>query len=173
MICWFVLFLHYSVGSSNKFVQNCCCSVTKSCLTLCDSMDCSMPGFPVLHHPLEFAQTHVHWISDAIQISHPLSPTFPPALNLCQRQGLFQWVDSISGGHSIGVSASASVLPMNIQSWFPSWLTGLFSLLFKELLRVFSSTIIWRCQFFSIQFSLWSSSHIYTWLLGKAIALTI
>ena len=96
--CWFVLFLHYSVGSSNKFVQNCCCSVTKSCLTLCHSMDCSMPGFPVLHHPLEFAQTQVHWISDAIQISHPLSPTFPPALNLSQQQYVFKGVNSASGG---------------------------------------------------------------------------
>ena len=74
---------------------------------------------------------------------------------------------------SIWVSASVSVLPVNLQGWFPLGLTGLISLLSKELLRVFSSTIIWRCQFFSIQFSLWSSSHIYTWLLGKAIALTI
>ena len=94
MTYWFVLFLQYSVGSSNKFVQNCCCSVTKSCLTLCDSMDCSMPGFPVLHHPLEFAQTHVHSISDTIKISHPLSPTFPPALNLSQQQYVFKGVNS-------------------------------------------------------------------------------
>ena len=50
----------------------CYCSVTKSCLTLCDPMDCSTPGFPVLHYPLEFAQTHVHWVGDAIQPSHPL-----------------------------------------------------------------------------------------------------
>ena len=52
------------------------------CLTLCDSMDCSMPGFPVLHHLLELAQTHIHWVSDAIQPSHPLSSPSPSALNL-------------------------------------------------------------------------------------------
>ena len=63
-------------------------------------MDCSTPGFPVLHHLLEFAQTHVHWVSDAIQPSHPLLPPSPPALNLSQHQGLFQWVDSASGGQN-------------------------------------------------------------------------
>ena len=66
----------------------CCCSVTKSCLTLGDPMDCSKPGFPVLHYLPKFAQIHVHWVSDVIQPSHPLSPTFPPALNLSQHQGL-------------------------------------------------------------------------------------
>ena len=72
---------------------SCCyCSVTKSCLTLCDPMDCSTPGFPVFHYLPEFAQTHVHWIGDAIQPSHPLSSASPPALNLSQQQGLFQWV---------------------------------------------------------------------------------
>ena len=70
----------------------CCCSVTKSCLTHCDPMDCSTPSFPVLHYFLEFAKTHVHWIDDAIQPCHPLSSPFPPALNLSQHQGLFQWV---------------------------------------------------------------------------------
>ena len=68
-----------------------CCSVAKLCLTLCNPMDCSRPGFPVLHYLLEFAQTHVHWVGDAIQPSHPLSSS-PPALNLSQHQGLFQWV---------------------------------------------------------------------------------
>ena len=58
-------------------------------------MDCSMPAFPVLHYLLEFAQTHVHWVSDAIQPSHPLSPPSPPALNLSQPQGLFQPVSSL------------------------------------------------------------------------------
>ena len=69
------------------------CSVTKLCLTLCDSMDCSIPGFLVLHHLLEFAQTHVHWVENAIQPFHPLWPS-SPALHLCQHQGLFQWVGS-------------------------------------------------------------------------------
>ena len=65
-----------------------CCSVTKLCPTLCDFMDCSTPGFPVLHYLLEFVQTHVPWVSDAIQLSHPLSPC--SALSLSQPQGLFQ-----------------------------------------------------------------------------------
>ena len=66
-----------------------CCSVAQSCLTLCDPMDCSTPGFPVLHHLPELARTHVHWVSDAIQPSHPLSPPSPSALKLFQQQGHF------------------------------------------------------------------------------------
>ena len=90
-------------------------SVTQSCPTLCDAVDCRAPGFPVHHQLLEFTQTHVHWVGDAIQPSHPLSSLSPPAFNLSQHQGLFQWVSSNeSGGQSIGVSASTSVLPMNI-----------------------------------------------------------
>ena len=69
-------------------------SVTKSCPTLHDPMDCSMPGFPVPHHPLEFAQVHVCWIDDAVQPSHPLSPPSSLALNLSQHQNGFQWVGS-------------------------------------------------------------------------------
>ena len=65
-------------------------SVTQSCLTLCDPMDCSMPGLPVHHQLLEFTQTHVHSVSDAIQPSHPLSSPSPCAFNLSQHQGLFQ-----------------------------------------------------------------------------------
>ena len=61
-----------------------CCSVAQSCPTLCNPMDCSMPGFPVLHHFPEFPQTHVHWVSDTIQPSHPLLSPFPPAFNLSQ-----------------------------------------------------------------------------------------
>ena len=134
-------------------------------LTLCDPMDCSMPGFPVLYYLPEFAQTHVHWVSDTIQPSHPLSPS-SLVLNLSQHQGLFQWVGS---SHQV---ASASVLSMNIQGWFPLGLTGLISLLFKGLSRVFSNTTMQKHQFFSAQPSLWSSSHIHTWLLGKTMDLT-
>ena len=65
--------------------QSFCCSVAKSCLTLCNPMDCSTLGFPVLHYLPELAQTHVHWVSDAIQPSHPLSSFCPPAFNLSQR----------------------------------------------------------------------------------------
>ena len=69
-----------------------CCLVIKLYLTLCNPMDCSTPGFPVLYYLGEFAQTHVHWVGDAIQLSHPLSPTSPPAFNLSQYQSLFQWI---------------------------------------------------------------------------------
>ena len=72
----------------------CCCSVAKSCMTLCGPRDCNMPGFPILHHLPESVQTHVYWVGDAIQPSHPLSPPSPFAFNLTQHQGLFQWVDS-------------------------------------------------------------------------------
>ena len=69
-------------------------SLAQSCPTLCNLMDCSMPDFSVLHCLLEFAQIHVHRVGDAIQPSHPLSPLSPPAFNLSQHQGLFQWVGS-------------------------------------------------------------------------------
>ena len=69
-------------------------SVTHSCLTLCDPMNLSTPGLPVHHQLPEFTQTHVHWVSDAIQPSHPLSSPSPPAPNPSQQQSLFQWVNS-------------------------------------------------------------------------------
>ena len=95
-------------------------SVAQSYLILCDLVDCSTPGLPVHHELLEFTQTHVQWISDAIQPSHPLSSPSPPSFNLSQHQSLFKWVSSSpSGGQSIGVSASASVLPVNTQDWSP------------------------------------------------------
>ena len=67
-------------------------SVAQLCLTLCSPMDCSMPGIPVLHHLPELAQTYLHWVGDAIQPSHPLLSPSPPAFNLSQHQGLFQWI---------------------------------------------------------------------------------
>ena len=70
--------------------SSCCYSVAKSCPALCDSMDCSTPDLPVPHHLLELAQVHVHWIGDAIQPSHPLSPSSPSAFGFSQHQGLFQ-----------------------------------------------------------------------------------
>ena len=94
-------------------------------IQLCNSMNCSLPGFSVLHYHQEFAQTHIHWVSDAIQPSHPLSPS-SPAVNFPQHQVLFQWVGSWHQvARVIGASASASVLPMNVQGWFPLGLTGL------------------------------------------------
>ena len=71
-----------------------CSSVPQSCPTLCNPMDYIMPGFPVLHHLPEFAHTHVHWVCDAIQPSHPLLPASPPAFHLSQHEGLFQIVSS-------------------------------------------------------------------------------
>ena len=121
-------------------------SVTQSCPTLCDPMDCSVPGFPVHHQLTKFTQTHVHWISDAIQPSHPLSSPSPPAFNLSQHQGLFQWVSSSQQVNKVlEFSPSASVLPMNIQNWFPLGLTGWISLqskgLSKSLLQHYNSSI--------------------------------
>ena len=110
-------------------------SVTQSCLTLCDPMDCNTPGLPVHHQLPEFTQTHVHWVSDASQPSHPLlsrSPTF----NLSQHQGLFQCQFFTSGGQSIGVSTSASVLPVDIQDWFPLGWTNWISLQPKGLFKI-------------------------------------
>ena len=78
-----------------------------------------------------------------------------------------------SGGQSTGASASVSIFPMTIQDWFPLWLTGLISLQCKGLSRVFSVTTVQKHQLFGVQFSLWSISHILTWLLEKTIALTV
>ena len=85
-------------------------SVAQLCLTLCDSMDWSMPGFPVHHQLSKFTQTHVHRVGDAIQPSHPLSSPSPPAFNLSQHQGLFQWVSYL---HQV-----AKVLEFHLQHNF-------------------------------------------------------
>ena len=92
---------------------------------LCNPMDCSTPGLPVHHQLLKPTQIHVHHVGDAIQSSHPLSSPPPPAFNLSQHQSFPMSQYFTSGGQSIGVSASASVLPMNIQDWFPLIWTGL------------------------------------------------
>ena len=89
-------------------------SVAQLCLILCDPMDCSMPGLPVHHQLPEFTQTHVHWVSDAIQPSHSLSSPFPPALNLSQHQGLFKWVSS---SHQV-----AKVLEFQLQHQSFQWI---------------------------------------------------
>ena len=142
-------------------------SVAQSCLTLCDPMNRSMPGLPVHHQLLEFTQTHVHWAGDAIQPSHPVIP-FSFCLQSFPASGSFLMSPLFaSGSQSIRVSASASVLPMNIQDLFPLGWTGWISLQSKGLSRVFSNTTVWKHQFFSTQLSLWSNSHIYTWLLER------
>ena len=95
-------------------LNHCYCSVTQSWPTLWDPVDCSVPGFPVFHHLLEFAQPHVHWVGDAIQPSHPLSSSSPPVCNLSQHQGLFQWVSS---SHQV-----AKVLELQFQHQSFQWI---------------------------------------------------
>ena len=143
-------------------------SVAQSCLTLWDPVDCSTPGLPVHHQLLELAQTHIHWVSDAIQPSHPLLSPSPPAFNLSSIR-VFSNESALhtSDSQSIGASASASVLPVNIQGWFPLGLIGWISLLSKGLSRVFSATTVWKEQFFGAQPSFWFNSHMHTWLLEK------
>ena len=132
----------------NGVFYYCCCCSAQLCLTHCDPMNCSTPGLPVHHQLLEFTQTHVHWVSDAIPPSHPLSPPSLPAFNLSKLQGLSQWIDSASGGQSIEASGSASVLKVNVEGWFPWGLTDLISLLSQVLWRVFYGTTVQKHQFF-------------------------
>ena len=95
-------------------VNCCCCSVPNLCLTLCDPMDCRTPGFAVLYYLPEFAQIHLHCISDAIWPSHPLLPSSPLAFSLSQNQGLFQWIGS---SHQI-----AKVLELQLQHQSFQWI---------------------------------------------------
>ena len=140
---------------------------TQSCPTVCDPMYYSMTGLHVHHQLPEFIQTHVHWVCDAIQPSHPLSSPSPLTFKLSQHQGLFKLVSS---SHQVAKgldSALASVLPMNTQDWSPLGWTGSISLLSKEISRFFSSTTVQKHQFSAAQLSLKSNSHIHTWLLEK------
>ena len=152
-ICWVLIWLPSGLTAILPSGSVCCCSVAQSCLTLCDPMDCSTPGLPVHHYLLEFAQTHVHCVGDAIQPSHPLSSPSPPALNLSQHQGLSQWVGCLhqvakvlEWCQSIGVSSPTSVLPMNTQDWSLLGWAGWISFLSKGLSSVFSSTTVWKHQ---------------------------
>ena len=131
-------------------------SVSQSSPTLCDSVDCSMPGFSVHHQLLELTQTHAYWVGDAMQPSHPLSSPSPSAFNLSRHQGLFKWVLHIRWPKYLSFSISSS---KNIQEWFPLGWTGWISLLSKGLSRVFSSTTVQKHQFLGAQLS-----HLYmTW----------
>ena len=136
----------------------------------CDPMSCSTLGLPVQHQLPEPTQTHVHWVGDAIQPSHPLSSPSSPTFDLFQHQGFFLMSRLFtSGDQSIGTSASASVLPMNIQDWFPLGLTGWISLqTLKSLLQHHSSKAsIPQCS----AFFMGQLSHPYM-TTGKNIALT-
>ena len=164
MECWFSLpsYNHWTILSLIQHLvytsvrislidKNCISSVhfssvTQSCLTLCDPMNCSTPGLPVHHQLPEFTQTHVHRVGDTIQPSHPWSSPSPTAPNPSQHQSFpvsqfFTW-----GGQSIGVSALESFLPKNTQGWSPSEWTGWITLQSKGLSRVFSNTTVQNHQ---------------------------
>ena len=113
-------------------------------------------SLPVHHQLLAFTQTHVHWVGDAIQLSHALSSPSPPAFNLSQHQALFQ---SVSSSHQVAKVLAFQLQPqsfqwMNIQDWFPLGWTGWISLQPKGLSRVFSNTTVQKHQFFGTQLSL-------------------
>ena len=155
----FLYAIFYSLMLSVQFI-----SVTQLCPILCDPKDCSTPGFPMLHYLPDLAQTHVHWVGDAITISSSIDPfssclqSFPASGSVPMSQ-LFA-----SGDQSIGVSALTSVLPMNTQDWFPLGWTGWISLQSKGLSRVFTNTTVQKHQFFGAQPSSQSNTHIHTWV---------
>ena len=137
-------------------------SISEQCPIFCDSMDAACQDSLVPHQFPEFTQTRVHWVGNAIQPSHPLPCPYPTAFYLSQHLGSFQMSYFFtSGGQSIGVSASASVLPMNIHDRIPLGWTGWMSLQSKGFSKVFFSTIVQKQQFFSTQFSLQPNSHIH------------
>ena len=146
----------------------CCCSVARSCPTFCGLIDCSTPGFPGIHYVLEFAQTHIHWVDNAIQPFHPLSPPSPLARNLFQHQGLIQWVNS----HQV-----AKVLEFQLESF--QWIFSALGL--RMIWSPYSSRDSQESsptsQFESINFQpsafvMVQLSHLYM-TTGKTIALTI
>jgi len=142
-------------------------SFAQSYLTLCNPMDCDTPGF-LVHHQLwsllKLMSIESVTTSNHLILCHPLLllPSIFPSIRVFPMSKFFT-----SGGQSIGVSASASVLQMNIQDWFPLGLTGLISLQSKGLSRVSSNTKFQKHLFFNTQLSLWSTSHIHTWPLEK------
>ena len=167
LLAWFDFFPSWNLIAILSFLSTSVIkfsSVAQLCSTLCDPMECSTPGFPVHHHLLEFAQIHVHWIGDAINLILCRLLLLPPSVFPNIRVFSNDWLFA-SGGQTIGASVSVSVLPMNIQGWFPLGLIGLISLQSKGFSRVFCSTTFWKHQFFGAQSSLWSNSHIHTWPL--------
>ena len=131
------------------------------CRTLCDPMDCSMPGFPVHHQLPESAQTHVHRVSEAVQLSHPLSSPSPPAFDFFPGIRIFSSESVLLIRWPKDWSFSFSISPSNEYS-FPLGWTGWISLQSKGLSRVFSNTTVQKHQFFGTQLSLLSNSHIHT-----------
>ena len=155
------------LGSAHPHVSLHFASVAQSSLTLCDTMNCSMPGFPVYHQLLEPAQTHVHWVSDAIQPSylcHPLLllPSIFPSIKVFSNKSAIHIRWPNYGSFSFSTSPSNDY--SGLISFRIDWLLSI-SLQFKELLRIFSSSTVQKHQFFIAQQSLWSNSHIHTRLL--------
>ena len=139
-----VLLLSYWENKAHIIAKNSewCCSGAQSCPILCDSMNCSTPGFPVLHYLQEFIQTLVHWGGEAIQSFHPLLPPFLPALNLSQHQGLFQ---RAGFSHQVVKDWCFSISSSNEYSGLIYFMINWFDfLVIQGLSRVFSSTIIWK-----------------------------
>ena len=129
------------IEMTTKDLKYSCCLVTKSCPTVCNPMDYSVPRFLALHYLPEFAQIHVHWVPDAIQPSHPLWSPSPPTFNLSQHQCLFNWVSSL---HQV-----AKVLELQLQHQSSNEYSGLiffrigwFDLAVQWISRVFSSTTV-------------------------------
>ena len=150
-----------------KDTTSTCCSITQSCLTLWlrelqhARLPCPSPCPGICSNPCPLSWWCHPTISSSVYPFSSHLQSFPAS-------GSFQLSQfSVSGGKSIGVSASASVLPMNIQDWFPLGWTGWISLQSKGLSRVFCNTTVQKHQFFGAQLSSQSSSHIYTWLLEK------
>ena len=147
--------IHFIFPVSLTYFLRCCCSIAKSCPTLCNRMECSIPGSSVLHCLLEFkfTSTELVMLSNHLILCRPLlllSSVFPHVV-VFSNESLF-----VSDGQSIGASASATVLPMNIQGWFPLGLTGWISLqskTLKSLLQHCSSkvSILWRSAFLMVQ----------------------
>ena len=158
-------YIFVSLGRLLVFLSlSCCKHLLSTCQAVLDSLQ--PHGLQHANCLREFAQIHVHWSGDTIQSSHSLLPLYSSCPQSFPASGPSPMSPLLtSGGQSIG--ASASVLPMNTQGWFPLGLTGLISLLSKGLSRVFSSTTIWKHQFLGAQPSLLSNSHIHTWLLEK------
>ena len=156
-MCWFV------------YGWNGVCSSVQ-CPTLCDPMKCSTPGLPVPHQLPEFKPMSIESVmpSSHVILCHPLllPPLIFPGIRVFSSESVGPktevWVFIISDGQSIGVSASASVLPMNTQDWSPLGWTGWISLQSKGLSRVFSNTIVQKHRFLGAQPSLWSNSNIST-----------
>ena len=153
------------MNTSQSFSACVLANSLQSCLTLCNPMNGSTPGLPVHHQLLEFTQTHVHWVGDAIQPSHPLSSP-SPTLNLSQHQGLFQWVGSSCQMVKV-LELKLHIRPSNQYSGLISFRIDWFDLLaIRGTLKSLLKHQIQKHQFFVCQ-PLWSNTHICAWELEK------